>query len=391
MDAKSSETRTYWLDLFTWQTWQEFLKAGGSVSGWRDGRRRMVQEMRPGDLLVCYLTGVSRFVGLLEVTSDAFEDESEVWSEEAFPWRVHVRPVAVLTPETAVPVKELLSYFTWADGQPDPAGWTGHFRGSPARMRTEDGTMVAKAIEDAVANPLHREVDRRKLARKARVWSGRRPVSIPDKEPESQDGASPNRLSQSADAPFAGPEPEADESNAHTEIQHLLLRLGSDMGLGVWVARNDRGREYNGQSLANVPNLRDELPRQFDEDTSRTIRLIDVLWLRRDTIVGAFEIEKSTTIYSGLLRMADLVALQPNLNIPLYIVAPNHRREKVREEINRPVFSRALEPPLSSTCRYISFDALRSEVSRVGSLVKHLKPDFIFELSEDCSLSAGKT
>jgi hypothetical protein len=53
-------------------------------------------------------------------------------------------------------------------------------------------------------------------------------------------------------------------------------------------------------------------------------------------------------------------------------------------------FSRALEPPLSSTCRYIAFDRLRSEVARVGSLVRHLKPDFIRDLSEDCSLDGAK-
>jgi hypothetical protein len=29
--------------------------------------------------------------------------------------------------------------------------------------------------------------------------------------------------------------------------------------------------------------------------------------------------------YSGLLRMADLLALQPNVSIPLYIVAPDER------------------------------------------------------------------
>jgi hypothetical protein len=41
--------------------------------------------------------------------------------------------------------------------------------------------------------------------------------------------------------------------------------------------------------------------------------------------VAAFEI---TSICSGLLRMADLVAMQPNLNIPLFLVAPEERREK---------------------------------------------------------------
>jgi hypothetical protein len=44
--------------------------------------------------------------------------------------------------------------------------------------------------------------------------------------------------------------------------------------------------------------------------------------------------------------MADLIALQPNLNIPLYIVAPADRREKVISEINRPTFRR-LDPPMA--------------------------------------------
>ena len=52
-------------------------------------------------------------------------------------------------------------------------------------------------------------------------------------------------------------------------------------------------------------------------------------------MVAAFEIESTTSIYSGLLRMSDLIAMQPNLNIPLYLVAPNERRQKVFAEVNR--------------------------------------------------------
>jgi hypothetical protein len=80
------------------------------------------------------------------------------------------------------------------------------------------------------------------------------------------------------------------------------------MGLDVWVARNDRGREVRGHRFAELPRLRAELPPQFDEATNRTIELIDVLWLRGNAIVAAFKIESTTLIYSGLLRMADLIA-----------------------------------------------------------------------------------
>jgi hypothetical protein len=91
--------------------------------------------------------------------------------------------------------------------------------------------------------------------------------------------------------------------------------------------------------------LKSDLPLQFDEATNRTVELIDVLWLKGNAIVAAFEIESTTSIYSGLLPMSDLIAMQPNLNIPLYFVAPDERRQKVIDEVNRPTFSR-LAPPL---------------------------------------------
>ena len=63
-----------------------------------------------------------------------------------------------------------------------------------------------------------------------------------------------------------------------------------------------------------------EIPTQFNEATNRTIELIDVLWLKGNTLIAAFEIEATTSIYSGLLRMSDLLALQPNLDLALYLV-----------------------------------------------------------------------
>jgi hypothetical protein len=165
----------------------------------------------------------------------------------------------------------------------------------------------------------------------------------------------------------------------------MLLKLGSDLGLDVWVARNDRSRSANGKSFVDLPRMRRDLPRQFDEVTSRTIELIDVLWLRGNAIVAAFEIESTTVIYSGLLRMSDLLAMQPNLNIPLYVVAPDERRDKVKVEVNRPTFNR-LSPPLSEACRFISFSTLRERLPTFAPIVQYLKPDVLEDLSEVCVL-----
>ena len=42
---------SYWLDLFTYQTWTEFFEVGADVSGFRQKRWNTVKQMKPGDVL----------------------------------------------------------------------------------------------------------------------------------------------------------------------------------------------------------------------------------------------------------------------------------------------------------------------------------------------------
>ena len=58
----------YWLDLFTGTTWKEFQKAGADVTGFREHNWKRAQGIKPGDIFLCYMTGVKRWVGLLKVT-----------------------------------------------------------------------------------------------------------------------------------------------------------------------------------------------------------------------------------------------------------------------------------------------------------------------------------
>ncbi len=83
--------------------------------------------------------------------------------------------------------------------------------------------------------------------------------------------------------------------------------------------------------------------------------------------------------------MSDLVSMQPNLSIPLYLVAPEERRAKVFEEVNRPTFSR-LSPLLIDVCQYIAFETLKDRIDAAGPFIKYLKPEFLAELSEECAL-----
>ncbi len=358
---------SYWLDLFTGTTWKEFVESGAKISGFRESRWKSVQSIKRGDYLLCYLTGVSRFIGVLEVVAEGFIDHSPIWKDEDFPSRLKVKPIILLTPETAVPVQELRDQLSMFKDMKSPIAWTGSFRGSPAKWKSSDAEIVLKVLRAAKDNPIPRPVDPAKLARRPKALKAKIGlVTIPG-----------------VDALAEGDTTLPGETRPHTEIQYLLLKLGSDMGLDVWVARNDRGNEWNGHKFSEIPRMKSELPLQFDEATTRTIELIDVLWLKGNAIAAAFEVESTTSIYSGLLRMSDLITMQPNLNIPLFLVAPDERRDKVITEVNRPTFSH-FDPPLVDMCRYISFSTLRQRLQEVAPVVKYLKPEFLDELSESC-------
>ncbi|MFO1350803.1 MAG: hypothetical protein U1F68_09065 [Gammaproteobacteria bacterium] len=156
--------RRYWLGLFSHGTWNTFVANGAHTIGFRENRWPIVQKLKPGDYVLAYLTGVSRWIGALVVTGEPFFDASPLWAEDVLPARVKVKPLVMLTPETAVPIAELRDKLTLFRKLKNPNAWTGRLRGAPARWTRGDGEAVVEALLDAQVNPVVREVDGRKLA-----------------------------------------------------------------------------------------------------------------------------------------------------------------------------------------------------------------------------------
>src|ERR1035438_2051149 len=84
----------YWLDLFTGTTWNEFQKSGATISGFSHRMRKTVHKIQPGDILLCYLTGVMRWVGALEVVGQT-DDRTPIWKDAEFPSRLKVKPLLI--------------------------------------------------------------------------------------------------------------------------------------------------------------------------------------------------------------------------------------------------------------------------------------------------------
>ena len=166
------------------------------------------------------------------------------------------------------------------------------------------------------------------------------------------------------------------------EIQALVARLGKTMGMDIWVPVRDRARVDATNENEGIGYL-DTLPLSYDDEALKTIEQIDVLWVKRNYIERAFEIEHTTAIYSGILRMADLMALIPNMTIKLHIVAPDYRRKKVFREISRPVFRQLQGGLLTQSCTYISYGRFR-DLSIMPSL-RHMSPAVLDDYAESAN------
>jgi len=333
----------------------------------------MAERVKPGDLFICYMTRLSRWFGVLEVVDGPFEDRKPIFvaSDDPFVVRFHVRTIVLLEHLKAIPIHddEMWNGLSFTRNlEHGSLAWTGKVRSSLVRLDDADGTFLVQKLESQTESdrtyPLD-EDDLRKLAthtvnRPEKVIS----VSVPDDsvpQPEAAD---------------AVPVTEVRES---IQIQALIASIGASMGLSVWIPRSDRVAVVN-EAKGEI-NLLERLPLNYDDTTLRTIEQIDVIWLRSRSIVRAFEIEHTTSVYSGILRMADLLALQPNMDIKLHIVAPLARRDKVFSEIRRPVFSLLEKGPLADSCTYIAYDNIR-ELSKQKHLA-HLSDSVLDEYAEE--------
>ena len=363
----------YYLDLFSPETYQAFGQSDRTISGFRIRQRAAAERVRAGDRLICYMTRLSRWVGLLEVESGPFIDDTPIFYPEDDPFvvRFRVHDVVWLALDKTVPIHDdqIWNSLSFTKGQEKASStWTGKIRGSLGRMDEDDAKFLERVMQAQASDGQRFPVDPdefRKLA-SHRVRRTDKVVSV--------------SVPEDAEASEVPPAETTTEVRESIQIQALLAQIGAQMGMSIWIPRNDRQSVLSVWQADDRPVL-ERLPLNYDDTTLKTIEQIDVLWLRGRSIVRAFEVEHTTSIYSGILRMADLLALQPNMDIKLHIVAPAEKRDKVFQEIRRPVFSLLDRGPLSESCTYLSYDSLRdlSEEKHLG----HLSDTVLDEYAEE--------
>jgi len=367
----------YFIDLFSPETAKAFEQSTKNISGFRISRKTYIenQNIGLGDKFICYVTKVQRFVGVLEVKSKYFIDEVPIFTNENDPFilRFNVEPMVWLPLDKAIPVHE---DFVWNNLSftkilnKGSNRWTYMVFSSPRLWPKDDCTFLEKILseqaEKLIAYPFSEDDEKKLKTHKIRISSKKEvSVSVPDDEEEITE-VDPESVIVS-------------EKRESIKVQAKLSEVGEKLNMKIWLPRNDRANILEiWKPKENT--LLEELPLVFDETTLKTIKNIDVLWIRGRSIVRAFEVEDTTSIYSGILRMADLIALQPMLNIKIHIVAPTGRRNEVFKQISRPVFAVMEKGPLSELCSYVSYDSVY-ELAKERRL-EHMTDTIIDEFSE---------
>lgn len=163
----------------------------------------------------------------------------------------------------------------------------------------------------------------------------------------------------------------SDES--HTLVQGWLRDLGKALGFAVWIASNDQSRSFAGGRLGD--GCLAALPLSLQRSGAEAIRLIDVIWLDNESgeVTAAFEVEHTTSIYSGIVRLLDLAMCGGGAaSHNLFLVAPDEREADVRQQLARPAFA----PVRGLNFRYLPYGELRQHkdaIARFGSGVKPIE------------------
>ncbi len=135
----------------------------------------------------------------------------------------------------------------------------------------------------------------------------------------------------------------------HSGAQSLVGAIGAFKGHKIWFPKNDLDKID--RQVIDFSKLCGTLP-SFGMTIDAIFQEIDVIWLSNNKPVAMFEVEHSTPIYSGLLRINDILIASATA-IDAKIVAEQSRRDLFQRQIRRPTFTaHKLEDKVS----FISYD-----------------------------------
>lgn len=126
---------------------EKCVKSG--VYGCNEGRAglnvKRLSEMFPGDKIIFYATGISKFAGIFEITDSIYESHAKIWEDDVYPYRVNIKPVIYLSKDKWLAVGPLvndLQYFK------NKVQWSMHFMQNLMNVEEKDYELIKSKMEE---------------------------------------------------------------------------------------------------------------------------------------------------------------------------------------------------------------------------------------------------
>jgi len=159
---------------------------------------------------------------------------------------------------------------------------------------------------------------------------------------------------------------------SHSQVQTLLGKIGENKGFDIWIPRSDRSRlDWN---LVPAFSCTPSLPPALDP-VVEVAEQIDVMWIDRgkNRLAALFEVEHSTPIYSGLLRLNDVLLSTPQMNPKIGIASNDERKENFVRQLNRPTFKVS---GLTNACTFFEYENIFNWHNRIA---RKIRGDYAYE------------
>jgi predicted RNA-binding protein len=142
-----------WILTGSLENFRVTRELGFRVIGAKQRRRRLAEQIEPGDQIVFYVTGVQAFAGIVRVTGEMYEERAKLWpgkpgKRDPYPWRFETEPVVVLEEEDFVPAEELVAALEHVRKWP-AEHWRLAFQGQLRTVSEADRRLLERRIRDA--------------------------------------------------------------------------------------------------------------------------------------------------------------------------------------------------------------------------------------------------
>jgi len=347
-------SKSYFRTTYSPFTYELDIKRSKIKSAIPKRYKNLASQVKIGDIFISYIIGISRFVGLHEITSKGkISDEFLYYEGDPYNLQFDIKDLILLPLEQTVPIFEPIIWdnFSITKGlERSNKKWSGSFMGSFAKLKYSDGQMLETILKQQHTNPtIYPITKKEKVAYNWHVKKGAEKLKSSQVEDEIDEIDEIEK-----DTPIITEEENEKTYYQSSIMQALISKIGYTLGFKIWNPPHDRN--IIKEILKDIPDnaFIEELP----YDISDVVKQIDVLWIDGRLIARAFEVEGTTSVYSGILRLSDLVEENPNINTSLHIVASSERKDKVFKELSRPTFSK-----LQSICSYLSYDIIEKLAS----------------------------